>query len=135
MRLFVVGERGELRLGIIQPEDGGFTLRRQLPAKDALAAGKLLRGELRPVGVQEKDWQAAAEPEKLFRGTMLQNRLSGRKGVLFCRSGECCYLAIPFAVSNPFPLTEMFCLAQIQCFGQRQYAVFCFDGQENPRFF
>lgn len=135
MRLFAVGERGELRLGIMQPDNGRFVLRRQMSAKDASAAGTLLRGELRPLAVPEKDWRSAAEPEKLFRGTVLQKHLSGRKGVLFCRSGECCYLALPFAVNSPFPLAEMFCLAHIQSSGQKQYAVFCFDSQENPRFF
>lgn len=135
MRLFAVGEKGELRLGVIQPENGAFVLHRQMSLKEADAAGKLLRGELRPLVVQETDWQPAAEPEKLFRGTILRGRLRGKQGVLFCRSGECCFLSIPFDVGSPFPLTDMFCLARIRRLGRRQYAVFCFDSQENPRFF
>ena len=135
MRLFAVGEQGELRLGIMQPEDGRFVLRRQVSVKEACAVGKLLRGELRPVAVREEDWHPAWEPEKLFRGAMLQKRLRGRKGVLVCRGGERCFVAIPFDADSPFPLTEMFCLAHVRRFGQRQYAVFCFDREENPKFF
>lgn len=135
MRLFAVGERGELRLGVMQPENGRFVLRRQMSAKEADTAGKLLRGELRPLAVQETDWHSAAEPENLFRGVLLRSRLRGKRGVLVCRSGEGCFVAIPFDTGSPFPLTDMFCLAHVRRLGQRQYAVFCFDGQENPRLF
>jgi len=135
MRLYAVGEQGELRLGIMQPENGRFVLRRQMSAKDASSAGTLLRGELRTLVMQEKAWQSAAQPERLFRNAALQKRLCGRKGVLFYRCGECCYLAIPFSADTPFPLTDMFCLAHVLWSGKKQYAVFCFDDQENPRFF
>ena len=135
MRLFAVGEQGELRLGVMQPEGGRFVLHRQVSVKEACAAGKLLRGELRPIAIREEEWYPAAEPEKLFRGAMLKKRLRGKKGVLFFRSGDRCFLAVPFGVDSPFPLTEMFCLARVRRFGQRLYAVFCFDGEENPKFF
>ena len=40
MRLFAVGEKGELRLGVIQPENGAFVLHRRMSLKEADAAGK-----------------------------------------------------------------------------------------------
>ena len=135
MRLFAVGERGELRLGVLQPEDGYFVLHRRISANEACSAGKLLRGELRPLAMQEDRWQPITEPEKLFRDAMLLRRLRGQKGALFCCGGERCFVALPFDINAPFPLPEMFCLAHVRRIGQRLYAMFCFDSEENPRFF
>ena len=51
------------------------------------------------------------------------------------RRGGHCFLAIPFDVGGSFPLPDMFCLARVRRYGQRQYVVFCFDDQENPKIF
>lgn len=54
-RLWVVGERGELSLGVPAPERGELTLRRRIPAKKLDSIGKirdwkLVPADARPVG-------------------------------------------------------------------------------------
>ena len=46
-RAFLLGERGELALGVLAPEDGRLTVCRRLYNRDVAALGKLLRGEAR----------------------------------------------------------------------------------------
>lgn len=135
MRLFVVGEQGELRLGVIQPEDGAFVLRRQISVREAASAGRILRCELHSDVSLEPEWERAVEPEKLFRDPALKRHLQNGTDVLIRRSSDRCFVALPFDVRRPFPMTDLFCLARIRRIRQRQYAVFCFDRQEKPENF
>lgn len=132
VRLFLVGEQGELRLGVPQPEGGRFVLRRQLSAKEAGGAGRLLRGELRPFVSREGSWQSVPEPWELFRENQLRRQLQGIQGALVYHGGNRRFVALPFDTGKPFPLTDMFCLARVRRIGQREYAVFCFDREERP---
>ena len=83
----------------------------------------------------EMGWEYVQEPEKLFHTPTLKRHLLTGKGVLVSRRGEHCFVALPFDARRPFPMTDMFCLARIRRIHQRQYAVFCFDGQEQPEKF
>ena len=132
VRLFAVGERGELRLGVLQPENGCFVLRRQLSAREVYPIGKLLRAELRRFDPETGTWREEAEPEKLFKRPELKKKLQGTGGILVCRSRGRCFVAFPFDTGKPFPVTELFCLARVRRIRQKEYAVFCFDGEEQP---
>ena len=136
LRLFAVGEGGELRLGVPEPRGGLFCLERRLSVREAGRTGKLLRGELRPV-LREEDssaWQAAPEPERLFRTDFLRQQLRGYPGILTRTEPGVRFLAIPFDCRRPFLLTSLFCFARVRRIGGREYAVFCFDRDENPVF-
>ena len=135
MRLFVVGEQGELRLGVIQPENGKFILCRQISARETAAAGRILRCELRSDVSGEPEWERVVEPEKLFRDPALKRHLRNGTDVLIRRSSDRCFVALPFDVRRPFPMTDLFCLARVRRIRQRPYAVFCFDRQEKPEKF
>ena len=132
MRLFAVGERGELRLGVLQPENGCFVLRRQLYAREVYPVGKLLRAELRRFSPEAGTWREEGAPEKLFSRSEMKKRLQDACGVLVCQSRGHCFLAFPFDPGRPFPMTDLFCFARVRRIRQREYAVFCFDGEENP---
>ena len=135
VRLFAVGECGELRLGVMQPENGCLVLNRRISCRESAAAGRLLRGEVRPFLPQECGWHFLAETEPLFCGRELQMRIRKIKDCMACGGNEQWFLAAPFETGKPFPLVELFCFARMRRIGQREYAVFCFDASGQPVFF
>lgn len=133
---WIVGEGGELRLGVLEPQQGnqGGILRR---FSDRMTAplGRLLRGEVRPAGQKEpEDWMAAPAPEKLFRSPWLCRLLRNMQGAQVRQSGGVCCLALPWDPKKPFPLPALFCFAHVRPIGEGMYAVFHFDGDERPVF-
>ena len=135
VRLFAVGERGELRLGVMQPENGCQTLCRSLSCRESSAAGRLLRGELRPLAQQENGWHPVSGKESLLCRVGLPASIREMTGCMVCYGEERWFLAAPFGTAEPFPLTELFCFARVRQIGQREYAVFCFDADGRPVFF
>lgn len=133
---WAVGEGGELRLGVLEPEGcQGAVLRRRFSGRLTAPLGRLLRGEARPVGVREPEgWEPAPSPEGLFRAPWLRQRLKGAQGALTRRAGEVRYLALPYDKRRPFPLTTLFCFARLRQIGPSAYVVYAFDGQERPVF-
>ena len=137
LRLFAVGNRGELRLGIPEPRSGVFRLTRRLSAREGEKAGSLLRGELRGTEEEEEPasrWQSAEDPRLLFRTAFLRDQLRGCQGALTRQENGLRYLALPFDRRRPFLLTSLFCFARVRRIGGGEYAVFCFDRDENPVF-
>ena len=133
MRLYMLGERGEQSLGILQPEGGWFVLSRQISQREVRRTGRLLRGELRPVELREGEWHPEL-PEQLFREERLRCQLNAAGKILVCRQGRGHKVAVPFDEKTPFPLAELFCFARIRRIGEREYAIFAFDGENNPSF-
>jgi len=129
---WAVGERGELRLGVLVPADGNLVLCRRFSGRLTAPIGRILRGEVRAVGeTAESEWKPLCQPERLFRTPWLCRQLRGMQGVL-CNRAESCRLAIPYDPRRPFPLAAMFCFAKICRIGSKQYAVYCFDAGEWP---
>lgn len=132
-RLYAVGTAGRLRLGIPEPKGGLLLLCRKLSAREAAAAGPLLRGELRPCGAEDDEvWQPVSNPEQLFRNAFFKERLRGVQGALSRREDGVRCMALPYSERRPFPLVPLFCFARIRWIGGQMYAVFCFDQDENP---
>ncbi len=133
---WVVGERGELRLGILEPAGKQASIRRRFSDRMTMPLGKILRGELRradvPAGTEA--WEAAPEPGRLFRAGWLRQRLRGMTGALTRTENGRRYLALLYDKEKPFPLTTLFCFARIRCIQGRNYAVFAFDDRETPVF-
>lgn len=133
-RLFAVGQRGELRLGVPEPEAGRWRLSRAISRRDCAAAGPFTHLELRlPPGEQEE--QLTWEPlrrEGEFHTALLRQRLAGETHALLCRRGELRLLALPFDIREPFPWPELFCFARILPWQGRDWAVFAFDPREMP---
>ena len=132
---WAVGDRGELRLGVLEPEGSGGTIRRRFSGRLTAPLGRLLRGEVRPAGAKEPEvWEPAPAPEQLFRAPWLRQRLSGVQGARVRRAGETRYLALPYDRAKPFPLTTLFCFARLRNLGEGAYVVYAFDKQDRPIF-
>ena len=129
---WAVGDRGELRLGVVEPQNG---IRRRFSRQMTAPLGKLLRGELRPAGDRtEENWTAAPEPDRLFRTPWLRRQLRDVRGALTRTAEAGRFLALPYDEKRPFPLTPLFCLAQPRNIGGKRYMVYAFDGKEWPVF-
>ena len=102
--VWLVGERGELSLGVPEPDEGAYRLCRRLSARSVEGLGQLLRGEVRPRRQQPEGWNGAPQPACLFRSGWLQ-RCSGPAGGETNPSGAA--LLRGTALSAGFPL--LFC--------------------------
>ncbi|WP_300412644.1 hypothetical protein [uncultured Oscillibacter sp.] len=132
---WAVGDRGELRLGVLEPEGGQGVIRRRFSGRLTAPLGRVLRGEARPAGAREPEaWEPAPAPERLFRAPWLCRRLKGAQGALLRRAGETRYLALPYDPAKPFPLTTLFCFARIRGIGGAAYVVYAFDDRDRPVF-
>lgn len=133
---WAVGDLGELRLGVLEPEGERAVIRRRFSQRMTAPLGRLLRGELRPAQGKsaQPDWEQAPEPDRLFRAPWLRQRLRGVRGVLTRTEGGCRYVAMPYDKEKCFPLTTLFCFARIQRIGGHEYVVYAFDAQESPVF-
>lgn len=134
---WAVGDRGELRLGVLEPQgDRIGTIRRRFSRQMTAPLGRVLRGELRPAGQKEPEyWEEAPVPERLFRARWLRQRLRGvQRGLIRTAGGGVRELALPYDPQKPFPLTTLFCFARLRTIGEGRWAVFRFDGEDRPVF-
>lgn len=132
---WVVGERGELRLGVLEPSGNQETICRRISHRAVEPLGRLLRGEVRRNDAEPPElWEPAAEPERLFRAPWLRQRLRGVQGALTRRAGTGRRLALPYDRRKPFPLTTLFCFARIRQINGSFYVVYTFDEGERPVF-
>lgn len=75
-RAFLVGERGELPLGVMEPDHGTLTVCRRIYARDIAALGTLRRGEARlSFRFGESAWQEVRDPGQLVSVPELRQRL------------------------------------------------------------
>lgn len=133
---WAVGDRGELRLGVLEPEGDRGMIRRRFSDRMTVPLGKLLRGELRPArGRADREiWEPAPEPGGLFRAPWLRQHLRGAQGALTRTEGGCRLIALPYDKEKHFPVTTLFCFARLQEIGGKIYVVYAFDTQESPVF-
>lgn len=133
-RAALLGERGELPLGVMEPRGGQSTLHRRLYRRDVAALGTLLRGEARRSFAfsEPKLWHRTARPGDLFRSQWLRERLTDCGAALWRREGERLYVALPYAPARPFPLETLFCLARLERIDGRRWVVYSFDRAEKP---
>ncbi len=129
---WAVGDRGELRLGVVEPQNG---IRRRFSRQMTAPLGKLLRGELRPAGDRAAEtWAAVQEPDRLFRTPWLRRQLRGVQETMTRTTGGTRLLALRYDEKKSFPLTPLFCLAQPKDIGGKRYVVYAFDEKEWPVF-
>lgn len=132
---WAVGDRGELRLGVLEPEGRQGVIRRRFSRQLTAPLGRLLRGEARPSGIREPEaWEKASEPAQLFQAPWLRQRLKNFRGALTRKAEGIRYLALPYDRGKPFPLTTLFCFARLRTIGEAVYVVYGFDGGDRPVF-
>ena len=133
-RAVLIGEQGELLLGVMEPAGKQLTICRRLYSRDIAGLGRLLRGEARcSFRFQEKAlWEETGAPAQFFRGGFFQSRLRPVKRAWWRREGGRMVLALPLEQGKPFPLEALFCLARVQRVEGRRCVVYMFDEEERP---
>lgn len=133
-RAALLGERGELPLGVMEPGGGQLTLRRRLYRRDVATLGPLLRGEARRSFAfsEQRLWRRTARPGDLFQSRWLRERLADCGTALWRREGERLCVALPYAPARPFPLETLFCLARLERIDGKRWVVYSFDRAEKP---
>ena len=132
-RAFLLGERSELPLGVLAPEDGRLTVCRRLYNRDVAALGKLLRGEARRSFRFEETglcWRETCCPAQLFHSRFLIDRLRPAGRGWWRREGSVLLLALPLEEGRPFPLEALFCLGRIQRVEGSRCVVYAFREEE-----
>lgn len=137
-RAYLLGERGELALGVLAPEGGRLSLCRRLYSRDVASLGPLLRGEARrsfrfqdaPPAARREGWHETRCPAQLFQSRFLQNRLRPIGRAWWRREGVLMVLALPLEPGRPFPLEALFCLGRVQCVEGVRCVVYTFREEE-----
>ena len=131
--VFLLGERGTLRLGVLEPAGGNLTISRRISQQAQKPLGKLLRAELRKVG-QEGDWEPLKQVNTALKTPWITGKLQGVKGILKREEGCLLLLAIPYDCGQPFPLTPLFCFAKPIELAGGSFLQFAFNEREEPVF-
>lgn len=133
---WVVGEQGELRIGVLEPCGLEASISRRFSNRQVAPLGALRGGELRPAGEQPDctDWKAMRRPEDWFRTPWLCGQLRSLHGVLAAQEGTVCRIAIPYSPRQPFPMTQIFCFARVTMVCGHWYVLYAFDQNELPIF-
>ena len=117
-RAFLIGERGELPMGVMAPEGGRMCVCRRVYHKDLDALGTLVRGEARRSFLFENPgngWRETCCPAQLFQDKFWIERLRPFGRGLWRREGDALLLDLPLAKGKPFPLDFLFCLGRVEC--------------------
>lgn len=132
-RAFLLGEQGELALGVLAPEDGRLRVCRRLYSRDVAPLGKLLRGEARRSFRFEECggcWRETGCPAQLFHSRFFIERLRPFGRAWWRREGSVLLLALPLEEGRPFPLEFLFCLGRIRCVEGKRCVVYAFREEE-----
>ena len=154
-RAWAVGERGEIRIGTLEPVNGESVISRRFSRQSLSKIGTLARVEVRPASVAEQaeslpppppddsispkknasesveTWQRA-EKEPLFRCKRFRRQSRHVRDALTRTDGDRRRVALVRDENAPFPIPELFCLASAAKIGARDYWVFAFDRHEWP---
>lgn len=134
-RAFLLGERGELPLGVLAPEGGRLGLKKQVYGRDVAALGALHRGEARcsfPFRGSQggRCWRETCCPAQLFQSRFFQQRLRSIGRAWWRREGALLWLALPLEKGKPFPLEALFCLGRVECVEGARCVVYAFREEE-----
>lgn len=132
-RAVLVGERGTLKLGVLEPKGGFLQLCRCPYSRDVESLGPLARGEANcSISFGTTPWQSTDRPADLLRDPLLSRRLENCRRAWWRREGELLRLALPLEPGKPFPLEALFCLARIEGVEGVECAVYAFDAGGTP---
>lgn len=131
---WAVGEQGELRVGILEPQGQEWVIRRRFSDGMTQPLGRLVRGEIRTANAGAKHWEPLCSPETVFRTPWLRRSLQGSGAVLVRQEEGRLLLAIPYDPAKPFPLVPLFCFAKLCRIHGKPYLCFAFNEAEVPIF-
>ncbi len=125
VRAYLRCEGGERLLGVMEPCGGGMRCRKRFAEPQLQALGRWQSGILRRSG--EPLWAPYRGEVKGEWGKRL-----AQDGILTRKEGEFRLIALPYPAGEAFPLTELFCLAEIRQIGGLRYVVYAFSEQGEP---
>ena len=128
-RAYLLGEQGELPLGVLAPERGRLCVCRRLYHRDLDPLGPLLHAEARRSFRFEEpasDWRETCCPAQLFRDRFLSERLRGIGRAWWRRDDDLLLLALPLEKGRPFPMETLFCLGKVECVEGQRCVVYAF---------
>ena len=137
------GSGPDFLLGTLMPEGGCLKLQR------TLSLDSLKRANCWPVlggkaamsfpftGVEKREvfsaWRWEHRPSARFSDPVLAEAVGSWGSMLFRELGDGFQLAAPFDSRRPFPITMLFCLAQILPVDGQSHIVFTFAPDGSPR--
>ncbi len=136
-RAYLLCEKGEYPLGVLEPRGEHMGLRRTVRAGELQALGTVWRGEMRmSYAFSRSDgWEALEAGTGFFqKDPWLSRQAAGLSGALWRREGGLRLLAIPWSPDHPFPLPALFCFARTQVIRGSACVVYRFDEEERPVF-
>ena len=134
-RAVLVGEYGQLPLGVMEPANGCAVLCRRPYSRDVDRLGRLVRGEAGCTAFFQDwtgGWQKTTDTAGLFHDAYIKERLQTASFGWWKREGELLRLALPMDGGKPFPLELFFCLGKVLCVGGRRCVVYSFNQDEIP---
>lgn len=135
-RVVLIGERGEMPLGVMEPDGGQLKLCRRPYRRDVASLGNILRGEARRsfAFAGARTWRRTEHPAELFESRWIRDELE-RCGPALCRREQgLLHLALPYDPKQVFPLEKLFCLAKLERMEGKRWVVYTFDQEEQPIF-
>lgn len=133
-RAVLVGERGELSLGVMEPRDGALVLRRrpELCETARIGAVRSVRAGCSFPFRKKSAWRATDCPAELFRDELLRAGVRGQTRAWWRREQGRLTVALPMKPDAEFPLVSLFCFARVERMEGELCAVFSFDERELP---
>lgn len=140
-RVWIQGEKGRMKLGILVPEGNMLCLQRTLSMKKLQRegcwpiqkAGVVLHHRFTPSG-RHQGWLEEKNPARLFYGDpILRDALAHVKYSLFYPLKAGFRLAFPYQRNAPFVLLPIFCFAKVRTLGGGEYIIFSFDEEGKPK--
>ena len=124
--------RGEIPLGILEPQGRYLVLRRLLLSEEIHALGGAVSGEMRlSYAFHQTQWQPLGDAP-FFTKPLFRGRIDRKGDILWRTDGRLRFLAFPFQINHPFPMPELFCFARILTIHHLNYAVYAFNDQDFP---
>lgn len=133
-RAMLVGTRGQLPLGVLEPGDGCLTLRRRPCRGDVERLGGSLRVQTECSFAFRKKhpWQKTACPAELVNSGFLRERLAGVSRAWWRRGKGNVTLALAWEEGQPFPLEALFCFGRVDAVDGCRCVIYTFDEQGAP---
>ncbi len=121
-RIYAQGERRRLLLGVL--EGGDIRLKRQFSQHLTAPMGRMICARAEMSNTGRDSWRAVRSDEMprlhLPEGTLIANRSSLQ------------LLALPYDETQPFPLVELFCFAEIREIRGDCYAIIAVNDRGEP---
>lgn len=133
-RAYAVGQSGgRLLLGTLAPQGGFLTLKRTLSVDALKQRGCYPIASVETV-LAHAFSASAPPPPPPFPDDILRKAFAASRGGRRQTTGDGFTLTFPYDPAAPFPMTPIFCFAQVVCLDQRFRLRYQFDKEGNPLF-